>query len=459
MSLNNTKISIETIHSIFEKARNIFFIGIGGVSMNSLAWFCKSCGKEIFGYDKIHSKATKELEKIGKIKHYSTPDNVTGMDMVIYTTAIDEHNFEYRRAKKLKIPLISRANFLGYVLSLHKTKIGVCGMHGKSTTTAMLTHIFDYALKSPTAFCGAEMIKYGKCFTLGGRDVCIFEACEYKNSFLSLPTTDALILNIDYDHPDFFDSIEDVKKSFQKYANSAHRVLLNSDDEEALSINHPNIVTFGFGESSTYRAEIVATGESPAKTVFLIYNENIPIAACALPLVGKHFVTDALAAFAVAHQNSIPSDVICRAISIFQGNARRMEFIAKANTGADIFEDYAHHPKEVEATLSALSQMGYKNILCVFQAHTYSRTYFLYDSFTKAFALASKLIIAPVFPAREENIYELSEEQFAKDCGGDFCESIEEIAHRVDKTDCDAVVLMGAGDLSQNIKAYLARAK
>lgn len=448
MSLRNTNFTFEEIHQIYSRSKKLFFIGIGGISMSGIAEFCARDKREIYGYDKSRSRITEALEKVAKIKYYSTPDNVRGMDMVIYTNAIDEHNFEYRRAKKLKLPLISRANFLGYLLSLHKTKIGVCGMHGKSTTTALLTHIFDYGCKKPTAFCGAEMNGYGKSCLAGEKDLCIFEACEYTNSFLSLPTTDAVVLNVDFDHPDFFESLDDVKKSFQKYVNNAHRVFLNGDDPSAMSLTHDNIITFGFNKSSTYRGEIITAEADPFQTTFMVYRCDVPIAVCTLPLLGKHFVSDALAAFAVAHMNGVPTEAICQAINDFRGSKRRMEFIKKSDTGADIYEDYAHHPAEIEASLSALKEMGYKRILCVFQAHTYSRTYYLYERFTRAFELAEHLIIAPIFPAREENIYELSEEQFALDCGGEYIEKSEEIAHRVKKTLCDAIVLMGAGDLS-----------
>lgn len=455
MAISNTHFSFDEIHKEFTRAEKIFFIGIGGISMSALAEFCANAGKQIYGYDKARGKEAMRLERKGKIKYYSTPDNITGMDMVIYTNAIDENNFEYRRAKKLKLPLISRANFLGYVVSLHKVQIGVSGMHGKSTTTAMLAHIFEEALQNPTVFCGAEMRRYGSNCKLGGRECCIFEACEYQNSFLSLPTTDAIVLNIDFDHPDFFDSIDTVKKSFKQYIKNAKRVFVNYDDENSRELCHKSIITFGFNKNSVFSAEICKNGKNDTGVSFFVYKRGELLCKCSLLSYGTHMVYDALCAFAVASTYGIGTEVICRALSTFEGNRRRMEFIKKSDTGADLFEDYAHHPTEITASLEGLCQMGYKKILCIFQPHTFSRTYYLYGKFTKAFSLASKLIIAPSYSAREENIFELSEEKFALDCGGEFVSEISKIAHRVLKTDCDCVVLMGAGDLSAKLKPLI----
>ena len=448
MPISNTSYTLEQLNRLFNQAKKIFFIGIGGISMSSIATMCANLGKKIYGYDKERSPQSAALERIGTVKYYSTPDNVTGMDMVIYTNAIDGENLEYKQSKRKGIPLISRANFLGYLISLHEHRIGVAGMHGKSTTTAMLCHIFTQGGINPTVFCGAQMVNHGSNFRFGGRECCIFEACEYQNSFLSLPATEAAILNIDYDHPDFFDSIDTVKNSFKSYIKNAHRVYLNCDSEHTRCLCHPNTITFGFDRSALFRAELCDDG-------FLVHKQGKLLCKCTLPLKGKHHISDSLCAFAIAYTHGIPVSTIVSALSTFTGNKRRMEFIKKNDTGADIFEDYAHHPAEITASLSALKESGYKSILCVFQAHTYSRSYYLYDSFTKAFAQSSELIFAPIFPAREENIFELSEEQFALDCGAEYEHNIEKIAHRVKEINADCVVLMGAGDLAARLKGLI----
>jgi len=453
MSLCNTDLTIQQIHTLFTHAEKIFFIGIGGISMSAVAEYCATLGKEIHGYDRQRSPQTIQLEKIAKIKYSSTPDNVKGMDIIVYTGAIDEKNYEYRQGKKKGIPLISRANFLGYLISLHKAQIGVCGSHGKTTTTALLGHIFYTACENPTVFAGGEMINFNRNFRFGGRTCCIFEACEYQNSFLSLPTTHAVVLNIDYDHPDFFDDINQVKSSFKQYIRGANKVYINCDDEEARSLCHKNAITFGFDKRALYRAEIC---EANAKgTSFTIYRQGTFLCKCHIPLHGKHMVQNALCAVCVAHSYGIPVDKITKAISTFEGVKRRCELLGKTDTGSDVFEDYGHHPTEISSSLSSFADMGYKSILCIFQPHTFSRTHFLYHRFTTAFKGVKELIIAPTFSAREQNIFELSEEQFARDCGGEFISDFEKIKHRVQRTRCDCVVLMGAGDLKDRLEMFL----
>ena len=465
MAIRNTYLSFEEIDKEFSKAKKIFFIGIGGVSMSSLAEYCVYCGKSVFGCDKVRTERTKQLEKICTVKYYSTPDNVTGMDMVIYTNAIDESNFEYKRAKRLKTCLISRANFLGYIAYLHKYRIGISGMHGKSTTTALLGQIFEYACKNPTVFCGAEMKEFNSSCKFGGREYCIFEACEYQNSFLSLPATHSAILNLELDHPDFFSSLDEIKKSFTEYAKASGMLFLNADDENALCIKHPSTVTFGFSKNATYRGEILENGEGSVDfyrkddgkfyEYFSVYKDGTLLSLCALPLCGEHFVKDALCAFAISHTLGIAPNVIAYALSHFKGSEKRMEFVKKSTTGADIFRDYAHHPSEISASLSSFKKMGYKRILTVFQPHTYSRTFYLYDRFTQCFKDTSDLVIAPIYSAREVNLFELSEEAFAKDCGGKYISDTEKLISCILENQWDCVVLMGAGDLGDKIEKLL----
>lgn len=455
MSVSNTYFSCEEIHNAFIRAEKIFFIGIGGIGMSALAEFCANIGKRVYGYDQKRGVESAKLEKMCSIKYYSTPDNIKGMDLVIYTNAINENCFEYKCAKRKKVPLISRANFLGYVVSLHASRIGVAGMHGKSTTTAMLAHIFNTACMNPTVFCGAQMHNFKSNYRHGGRDFCVFEACEYQNSFLSLPITDGVILNIDYDHPDFFSGIDEIKCSFSKFIKNAKRVFINYDDENCHCLCHKSIITYGLNKNSTYYAKEYKSKNCEHGVSFFVYKKGEELCKCTLNFAGEHFIYDALCAFAVAHTYGIAPSVISYAISTFEGCGRRMEFITNSDTGAPIFEDYAHHPKEIEASLSSLCQMGYNNILCVFQGHTYSRTFYLYDEFTKAFKNASELIVYPIFPAREENVFELSEEKFALDCGGIFEASLEKIAQAIQNSQCDAIVIMGAGDLSLKLKRFL----
>ncbi len=451
MAIKNTRLTVNEIDNLFTNSRRIFFIGIGGVSLSSLAKFCVMQKKSVFGYDAKRNEFSACLEGSCHIKYCSSPDSVEGMDLIIYTTAIDESNFEYARAKKLNIPLISRANFLGYVMSKYKNKIGVCGMHGKSTVTAMLGHIFEYASKKPTVFCGAKMSNYNACDILGEGDYCIFEACEYLNAFLHFYPTESIITNIDYDHPDFFKSTNEVVCSFQEYASMNNKIYINSDDKLSKSIKHDNIVSYGIYNKAEYMAKIA---HSPLKNAFSVYKNGKLLIECQLQLYGEHFIYDALGAFSVAYENGIDKATIKDALASFRGTGRRMELIKKTDTGVDIFEDYAHHPTEIKASLSALRGMGYKRLACIFQAHTYSRTFYLYEEFKNAFRGVDNLIIAPTFSAREINTYGFTDESFAFNCGGIFISDYKKIVDYVSKLSVDAIIILGAGDIYK-IKNYL----
>ncbi|MBR2444416.1 MAG: hypothetical protein IKB27_03350 [Clostridia bacterium] len=451
MNTTNNSFSVEDVNILYTNARKIFFAGIGGISMSALATYAHFFGKEIFGYDKTRTAITKRLEEIGSIKYYSTPDNVEGMDLVVYSSAIDMDSFELKRARELKIPTISRALLLGCIASRYKHKIAIAGMHGKSTTTAMLFDIFTYAKRSPTVFCGALLKGFEFGGAIGTGDTVIFEACEYKNAFLSMPCDFAGVLNVDFDHPDFFSSMDEIYSSFDKFTRDKKKVFINADDKRSLFMNRENAVTFGIDNKADYMGKII---HSSGKNAFSVIKNGKELARVELSCIGKHFVYDALCAFAIACESNIAPCVIGRGLSQFKGIRRRMEFIKKTDTGMSVFEDYAHHPSEISCSLSTLKSMGFEKILCVFQPHTYSRTHFLYNEFKGCFSDTCQLVLLPIYPAREENIYGLDEERLALDFGGilikDFCAA----ADYIKKAQADACVIMGAGDIYK-IKKYL----
>ena len=451
MSIPNTDLSIYELDKIFKKSNKIFFIGIGGISMSSLAEYCVKCGKEVYGYDRTRGKICERLEKICHMQYYSTPDSVAGMDLIVYTGAMNPSNFEYKSAKQLGIPTVSRANFLGYIMSSFNTRIGVSGMHGKSTTTSMLSHIFAYAKKDPVVFCGAEMTENASSFRYGGKDYIIFEACEYMNSFLNFYPTDAVVTNIDFDHPDFFSSMGEIISSFNKYICVAGAAYINADDIKSTALKHPNKITYAIDNDAVYKAKILSAEK---ENRFAVYKNGKNLCECTISLLGKHNVYNALCAFSVAHEKGIEPNTIKEALYTFQGSKRRMEFLRISNTGAHIFMDYAHHPTEIKASISSFKQMGFNDIVCIFQSHTYSRTYSLYEEFTKAFKGVKKLIVTPIYPAREKNIYPITDEGFAKDCGGMFMSDYKEISKFVSSYPADCVIIMGAGDID-GIKNYL----
>jgi UDP-N-acetylmuramate--alanine ligase len=453
MSIKNTHFSNEEIENFFNKAKKIFFIGIGGVSMSSLAVYCHFLGKEIFGYDHQRSESTCRIESFAHIKYCSTPDSVCGVDLVIYSNAIDEENFEYKQAKKLKIPTLSRANFLSYVLSRYKASIGIAGSHGKSTTTALLAKIFDYAHLNPTVFCGARMRGYDSAFLWGQNDFILAEACEYMDSFLCLSPSTCGITNIEYDHPDYFKNEEEYLDSFKEFISKSERVVLGIDTPLGKRAYNEldckgKIITFSqIDKEADYFAKEKGDG-------FILYRGKEIVLASPLNFKGAHYVENATCASIIALENGISSATISKALEESYGVFRRLEFIKKSDTGMDIFEDYAHHPTEIKATLSSLLKMGYKRIACIFQPHTFSRTQHLYSSFLGAFSLAYKSYIIPTYRARNENEYEVDERKLACECGAEFLENYEDLKEIISSREYDCLVLMGAGDIGK-LKKYL----
>lgn len=450
MASENTYISSYELDGIFKNAKKIFFVGIGGISMSSLAEYCIYHGKNVFGYDRARSEECRRIEKMAHIRYCSTTDSVMGMDLVVFSNAIEPDSFELQTARKMKIPTVSRANFLAYLMSDYRVRIGVAGMHGKSTVTSMLAHIFRHAGRDPTVICGARMKEFGAPYRFGKRDYFIFEACEYMNSFLSFSPTDAVVTNIDFDHPDFFKDMCQIQHSFREYILPSRRVFINADNKMSACLSHPFKITFGIDKNADYMAKI---DTESAKNRFEVIRHDKKIADVTLKEYGKHNVYNALCAFAVASEHGIAHDTISCALSSFEGSDRRQELIKqislKNSHSIPLFLDYAHHPTEIKASLDAFCDMGYKKILCIFQAHTYSRTHALYSEFLSAFLRVSELIVMPIYSAREANIYGISDEQFATDLGAKYMTEHDKIVEYTLSSDADCIVIMGAGDIEK----------
>ena len=444
----------ESLYTLFEKSKKIFFVGIGGISMSALAEYCVYLGKEVYGYDRERSEACMKLERVAReIKYCSSPDNASHMDIVVYTSAIPEDNFEIQCALREGLPLVTRSELLGCIMRGYEKRIGVSGMHGKSTVTSLLAHVYEYASKNPTVMCGAVMKEYLSQYKFGGRENFIFEACEYKDAFHDFCPTDAIILNIDRDHPDYFKSEEQTVNSFQKYAESAERIFINRDDRLSgkLKLKGKEVISFGISSPADYIAKEISLGEC---TDFTVYKGNSPLARCTMRQSGMHTVYNGLCAFSVAYENGIHKDAIRGALSTFKGSERRLEYYKNTPRGGRIYIDYAHHPREIDATLDSLSRMGYRNVLCVFQPHTFSRTYALYKEFVSSLMKAGELVLTDIYPAREENIYGVSAKELARDTGGEYLRDFQSVADKIKECKNDAVVIMGAGDII-NVKKFI----
>ena len=433
-----------------KNSKNIFFIGIGGVSMASLARFSLAAGKNVAGSDREESDATRSLEKEGArvfIGHRA--ENVEGSDLVVYTAAIKDDNPELIAARAGGIKTLSRAEFMGAIMADCRVRIGVAGSHGKSSATAMISHVMLAAGKDPTVMCGADIPEIGGACRVG-EGAFLFEACEYKDSFLSFSPNVAVILNVDHDHTDYFKTLDDVISSFEKFAKISSEeggsVVVCADDEGAAKATEGEFpITYGIDAEADYRAIGVEMKNGFASFSVTFCDEQF-IEKITLAVPGRHNVYNALATVAVCDLIGIDKNVTASALSTFTGISRRFE--RRGNVGgAPVFVDYAHHPKEIEATLAAARQLCTGKIIAVFEPHTYSRTKSLFDGFVRVFSAADKTIFTPVFAARETDTLGVSSEMLAEAAGGEFAPSYEDAARRVTELagEGDLVLILGAG--------------
>ena len=470
MALENTHFGAEKIGEMLgDVPGKIFFAGIGGISMCSLARVTQLRGHAVSGYDRAASDITRQLEADGIPVYYDADAaHVEGCTMLVYTVAIPADNPEYAAARAAGIPCVSRADYLGYLMSGYRCRIGVSGMHGKSTTTSILEMLFTDSGRDPTVSCGARMVSQNSAHRIGGEEFFIFEACEYMDSFLDFYPTIAIILNIEMDHVDYFHSMEQIHDSFRKWLSRTGEegvALVNCGDADVMEAARDyagRLVTFGVGEpDADYCADEITFEKGCAR--FTIFHKGEVLCRAALQVPGAHAVCDALAAAAAAHLCGISGEEIAHALAAFRGLGRRMEPCGKAGCGAAVYSDYAHHPTEIAATLSAAQQMGFDRIFCVFQPHTYSRTARLFDGFASALAGIERgeVVLSPIYSARETNSYGVREEDLCaavRKNGGACCliPDTRDIAAYLNThagTE-DLILIMGAGDIP-NVIRYL----
>jgi len=462
MALSNTHFGYEKIaEMIGDSPKKIFFSGVGGISMNSLAKVCLSRGHEVTGYDRTPSEITRSLEKLGITVHYdSNPDIADECDIFVYTVAIPADDPAYVRAGERGIPRISRADFLGYIMKGYASRIGISGMHGKSTTTAIVASVYSAAGLDPTVFGGAVIKEAGSSNILGADKAFIFEACEYMDSFLDFYPTSAVVLNIEMDHVDYFRSMDQIRNSFAAFIRKADRAVVNVSDAdvmEAVRRSGTPAITFGEdGSGADYTATNITFDHGFASFDIIYKGELLCRAEMGVP--GHHMITDGLAAATVAHSDGIDGVAIAEGLRSYRGIARRMELIGKTATGADVFDDYAHHPTEITNTLEAARELGYKRTVCVFQPHTFSRTAELLDGFADALGNSrlDEIVLAEIYPAREVNTYGISSEKLCEEVvkRGMKCNvigSFEGIAEYLKNSlgHDDAVFIVGAGDVNK----------
>ena len=456
MSLSNTHWGAERIGAMLRSCRTIHFIGVGGVSMCSLAEITLHDGMHVSGSDRTDSERLDRLRRLGAdicIGHNTAC--VQGADAVVYTVAIGEENPEYQAALHAGKPLISRADYLGYLMMRYRTRIGVAGMNGKSTTTAMCAQILQNA-GDPTVFCGAELTALGgaPCRIGQGREQMVFEACEYMDSFLDFNPTMAVLLNIGMDHVDYFHSMEQIRGSFLRFAQRTGEdgcIVANADDPELMRAMEPyrgRTYTFGLRRPADFQATDLTAVHGCRRFTFCHRGE--PVCRIALRQPGEFQVVNALAAASAAFLCGAFPEQIADGLNAFPGVHRRMEYRGTLN-GAAVYDDYAHHPSAIEVTLAGAREMGYRRVLCAYQPHTYSRTAGLFREFTHAFDRCDRVYFADIYAARERNESGVSSRRLAEAVGARavYCGDLQTLADTLcrEAGEGDLLIIMGAGDI------------
>ena len=447
----------KSIGQYLKKGCHVHLVGIGGVSMRPLGLVLKGMGMTVTGSDMNASVSTNELIERGipvTIGH--SAENIRGADCVIRTAAAHNDNPEIAAARAGGIPVFERAQAWGEIMRSYKNAVCISGTHGKTTTTSMMTHILMEADADPTVMIGGYLPLLQAGHRVGHGDTIVLESCEYCDSFLNFYPTLAVVLNVEADHLDYFHDLADVQDSFHRFAMLATSgVISNGDDPHTVEamegIDH---ITFGLNPGN----RITAANMCPDWQHFDVICDGNFYCHLDMGVLGKHNALNALAAAGAAWVMGIPGEAVSRGLESFHGAGRRMEFKGTFR-GADVYDDYAHHPDEVAATIESVrAAMPGRRLVLAFQPHTYSRTSALFEDFVKELQNADLLILAEIYAARERNTVGISSADLAREIPGSvYCETLPDVTAYLQEhiLPGDVVLTMGAGDIFRAGEALL----
>ena len=471
-------------NKILENVKHVHFIGIGGSGMYPIVQIFHSKGYYITGSDNNETETLEAVRKMGITVHLGQrAENIEGADLIIYTAAIMADNPELiasREAEKAgKATVCERADILGLITSWYDDAVCVCGTHGKTTTSSMLTQIFLEEGIDLSCVIGGKLPSIGGSGRSGSSSIMVCESCEYQDHFLKFFPDVAVILNVDADHLEYFKNIENIIRSFNVFANKTTKcIVFNGDDEnshKAVDSVDKEKITFGFDRSNDYSA--VITGKKGLRTDFDVYYKDEPARKMSIHVPGDHNVLNALAAAAAARYEGVSWEGIQKGLDSFFGAVRRFQKIDEVK-GITIVDDYAHHPKEIECTLKAAKGLDFKRVWAVFQPFTYSRTKILMDDFVKALEIADIAVITDIMGSREKNTdhiytemlgekvkgsvyfltdHELADKQTAQQKEFNFSQCVDYIA--ANASEGDLVITLGCGDVYKLAKMLAAKLK
>ena len=445
------------ISAYLKPGTHVHLVGIGGVSMRPLGLVLKGMGMTVSGSDMSSSVSTDELIAHGIHVHIGhNARNIAGADCLIRTAAAHNDNPEIAAARAAGIPVFERAQAWGEIMKSYKNAICISGTHGKTTTTSMMTHILMEAGADPTVMIGGYLPLLHAGHRVGNGDTIVLESCEYCDSFLNFYPTIAVVLNVEADHLDYFKDLADIQKSFHKFAGMAtDGVVANGDDPHTVkALEGIPYVSFGLGEGN----RVTAASISADWRHFDVLCDGSFYCHLDLGVLGRHNAMNALAVAATSWVMKIPGEAVSKGVEAFHGAGRRMEFKGTYH-GAQVYDDYAHHPDELRATLEAIRSMGDHRLVLAFQPHTYTRTKLLMDDFIRELKKADVVVLAEIYAARESNTIGISSADLAAQIPGSvYCETLQDVTETLRKIvkEGDIVVTMGAGDIFRAGEALLA---
>ena len=447
---------VEELKGYLVPGKRVHLVGIGGVSMRPLGLVLKGMGMVVTGSDMNASVSTDELIANGiRVSIGHSAENIQGADCIIRTAAAHNDNPEIAAARSLGIPTFERAQAWGVIMQAYRNAVCISGTHGKTTTTSMVTHILMEAQADPTVMIGGYLPLLRAGHRVGKGDTIVLESCEYCDSFLNFFPTLAVVLNVEADHLDYFKDLADVQKSFRKFAQlSTGGVLANGDDPHTIqAMEGVEHITFGLNPSNRVHAENIC----PDWRHLDVICDGKFYCHLDLRVLGRHNALNALAAAGTAWMLGIPGDAASRGLATFSGAERRMQFKG-TYAGAQIFDDYAHHPDELAATIEAVRTMEHKRLVIAFQPHTYTRTKALFSDFVRELTKADHVVLAEIYAARERNTVGISSRDLAEQIPGSvYCRTLPEVTAylRSIAREGDVILTVGAGDIFRAGEALL----
>lgn len=453
------------IDKLLKEIKRIHFIGIGGSGMCPIAEILHSWGYEISGSDNNDGDNITKLRELGmNVILGQKPENLKGAELIVYTDAILKDNPELVAAQNGSVPCVERAEVFGAITRMYADCFAVCGTHGKTTVTSMLSQILIQADKDPTCLIGGRLPLIESHGRAGKSDIFVCEACEYKDHYHKLSPDTTILLNVDEDHLEYFKNLDNIIASFGKFCDMTSKtVIYNGDDENTLKAVEKldkEKISFGKKESCTYYPTNITynRGSFPE---FDVNSGGEKIAHLVLGIPGEHNILNALAAFAAAVKAGCSYEQCEQGIRAFKGAGRRFEVLGEYK-GITIADDYAHHPGELEATLKAVMKMGYNTVWAVFQPFTYSRTSILFDDFVRVLKIPDECVMTEIMGSREVNTYGIYTKDLAdKIPGSVWFNTFEEVCDHVlqNAKSGDIVITLGCGDIYKAAKMMVSKLK